>query len=253
MIIFIYALSIAYIIAYFLHKILKALFITSLELKRRANERMIYKVVLTVLDLILQNTYILIAAIIIFISITNFLIFVYIYYRFLLVPISKVWPFGCEVYKMLLFFPISDIKKVGIFDFFDKIIFSGKFMSGIVINIILESTVKYSVSPEIYKQIKDAILRDSKFSIKDICGDTKQSKFKSKKPTLKKYGLSYEDMVELKQQALIKQCTNTQMDNYLSNSDTNFTATIKNRFLKNVCATQYANFSEDVKSKFSAK
>tara|TARA_X000000368_G_C22918412_1_gene661900 strand:+ start:195 stop:941 length:747 start_codon:yes stop_codon:yes gene_type:complete len=248
MIILIYVLSIIYIIAYFLHKIFRALFIPSLELKRRVRERVVYNAVLTALDMILQNVYILIGAIIIFVSITNFLIFVYIYYRFLLIPISKIWPFGCEVYKMLLFFPISDIKKIGIFDFFDKIIFSGKFMSGIAVNIILESTVKYSVSPEIYKQIKDAILKDAKFSIKDICGDTKESKSSkssksSKQPTFKKYGLTYEDMVELKQQALIKQCTNTQMNNYLSNTDTNFTSKIKNKLLKNVCATQYANFS----------
>lgn len=247
MIVIIYVLSIIYIIAYFLHKILKVLFISSLELKRRVNERIIYRTILTFLDMILQNVYILIAAVIIFVAITCFLIFVYIYYRFLLVPISKIWPIGCTVYKMLLFFPMKEIKQVGIFDFFDKIVFSGKYMSGIVVNIILESTVKHSVSPEMYKEIKDAVLKDSKFSIKDVCGDTKKSKFTtqntSNNPKFRKYGLSYEEMVELKKQALIEQCTNAQMDNYLSNKDTNFTTNIKNKLLKNVCATQYADFS----------
>ena len=248
MIVIIYVLSIIYIIVYFLHKLLKVLFIPSLELKRRVNERIVYKLVLNFLDMILQNVYILILAVIIFVSITCFLIFVYIYYRFLLVPISKIWPIGCTVYKMLLFFPMKDIKNLGIFDFFDKIIFSGKFMSGIAVNIILESTVKNSVSPEMYREIKDAILRDSKFSVKDVCGDTKKSKFTSNNisnpnPKFKQQGMSYEDMVELKKQSLIAQCTNSQMDNYLSNKDNNFNTNIKNKLLKNVCATQYADFS----------
>ena len=246
MIILIYVLSIIYIIAFFLHKFLKVLLMPSLELHRRIRERIVYRMVLMYLDMILQNVYILGAAIIIFVAITSFLIYVYIYYRFLLVPISKVWPIGCEVYKMLLFFPLKEIKQVGIFDFFDKIIFSGKFMSGIAVNIVLESTVKHSVSPEIYKKIKDTILKDSKFSVEDVCGDTKKDKFTSNNTNqnnFKKYGLSHEDMIELKQQALIKQCTNTQMQNYLSNQDTNFTTNMKNKFLKNVCALQYANFT----------
>ena len=246
MIILIYVLSIIYIIAFFLHKFLKVLLMPSLELHRRIRERIVYRMVLTYLDMILQNTTILIGAVIIFVSITTFLIYVYIYYRFLLVPISKVWPIGCAVYKMLLFFPLKDIKQVGIFDFFDKIIFSGKFMSGIAVNIILESTVKHSVSPEIYKKIKDAVLKDSKFSVEDVCGDTKKDKFTSNNNNQhksKKYGLSQQDMIELKQQALIKQCTNAQMQNHLSNQDTNLTTNIKNKFFKNVCTLQYANFT----------
>ena len=247
MIVVIYVLSIIYIIAFFLHKILKLLFISSIEFQRRIRERIIYRTVLMYIDMILQNVLFLILAVVIFISITCFLIFIYIYYRFLLVPISKVWPIGCEVYKMLLFFPITDIKKAGIFDFFDKIVFKGKFMSGIVVNIILESTVKHSVTPEIYKKIKDSVAKNSKFSIEDVCGDTKsKSTIKSLNKNnkhFKKYGLSYEDMVDLKKQALIKQCTNSKMDNYLSNEDNNFTTNIKNKLLKNVCAAQYADFS----------
>ena len=91
MIVTIYVLSILYILAYFIHKFLKVWLSTSIELNRRIQERIIYKTVLKILDIILQNVNFLIASVIIFVSITCFIIFIYIYYRFLLVPISKIW------------------------------------------------------------------------------------------------------------------------------------------------------------------
>ena len=45
----------------------------------------------------------------------------------------------------------------------------------------------------------------------------------------KRYNLTHEQMTELKRDALIKQCTNAQMQNYLVNEDTNFTTGIKNK------------------------
>ena len=67
MIITIYVLSILYIIMFFLYKFLKILFIPARELRRRVNSRIVYWFILTILDWIFQNIYILIAAIIIFI------------------------------------------------------------------------------------------------------------------------------------------------------------------------------------------
>ena len=153
MIITIYVLSILYIIMFFLYKFLKILFIPARELRRRVNSRIVYWFILTILDWIFQNIYILIAAIIIFITITCFLIFIYIYYRFILIPISKIWPIGCEIYKILAFFPIAEVKTMGIFSFLDKLIFNSNFKSGIAVNIILESTIKHSVPRDTYNKI----------------------------------------------------------------------------------------------------
>ena len=240
MIVTIYILSILYILAFFIHKFLKVWLSTSIELNRRIRERIVYRTVLKILDIILQNVYILILAVIIFVSITCFIIFIYIYYRFLLVPISKIWPIGCELYKAFSFYPIGNLKQLGIFDFFDKLIFSGKIVSGIVVNIILESTVKYSVPKDMYEQIKASILKDAKFSLEDICGDTKK-KLEQNENTIsrKQYGLSHEQMTELKRDALIKQCTNSQMQNYLADEDTNFTTGIKMGDLNDALGQQY--------------
>jgi hypothetical protein len=244
MIVTIYILSILYILAFFIHKFLKAWLSTSIELNRRIRERIIYKTVLKILDIILQNVYVLIASVIIFVSITCFIIFIYIYYRFLLVPISKIWPIGCDLYKAFSFYPIGNLKQLGIFNFFDKLIFSGKVVSGIVVNIILESTVKYSVPKDMYEQIKASILKDAKFSLEDICGDTKKKLEQNDNEnniSRKRYGLSHEQMTELKRDALIKQCTNTQMQNYLADEDTNFTTGIKNKLFKNICTATYSS------------
>jgi hypothetical protein len=244
MIVTIYILSILYILAFFIHKFLKVWLSTSIELNRRIKERIIYRTILKILDIILQNVYLLIVATIIFVSITCFIIFIYIYYRFLLVPISKIWLIGCKLYNAFSFYPIGNLKQLGIFDFFDKLIFSGKFVSGIVINIILESTIKYSVTEEMYNKIKESILKDSKFSLEDICGDTKkQLEENDSKNNISRtqYGLSHEQMTELKREALIKQCTNTQMQNYLVDEDNNFTTGIKNKLFKNVCKATYSN------------
>ena len=238
MIVLIYVLSILYILAYFIHKFLKVWLSSSRELNRRINKRIIYKTVLKALDIILQNTLFLQIAVVIFVVISCFLVFIYIYYRFLLVPISKVWPIGCELYKMLSFFPIANIKQLGIFDFLDNIIFSGKFASGIVVNIILESTVKASVPSSMYEKIKASILRDSKFSLEDICGDTEKQLEKAESKT--KFELSHEDMIDLKKEALIKQCTNSQMQNSLVNEDNNLTTGIKNKLFKSVCTATYS-------------
>ena len=139
---------------------------------------------------------------------------------------------------MLSFFPIANIKQLGIFDFFDNIIFSGKFASGIVVNIILESTVKASVPSSMYEKIKASILRDSKFSLEDICGDTEKQLEKAESKT--KFELSHEDMIDLKKEALIKQCTNSQMQNSLVNEDNNLTTGIKNKLFKSVCTATYS-------------
>lgn len=242
MIVLIYILSILYILAFFIHKFLKTWLSTSIELNRRIRERIIYNMVFKVLDVIFQNVYILIVAVIIFISITCFIIFIYIYYRFLLIPISKLWPIGCELYKTFSFFPIGQLKQIGIFNFLDKLIFSGKIVSDIVINIILESTIKYSVSKEMYNKIKNSISKDSKFSIEDICGDT-EKKLKIN-DTKKTYNLTNEQMTELKREALIKQCVNTQMENYKVDEDNNFTNGIKNKLFKNVCTATYTSFNQ---------
>jgi hypothetical protein len=244
MIVTIYILSILYILAFFIHKFLKAWLSTSIELNRRIKERIIYKAVLRILDTILQNVYILIASVIIFVSITCFIIFIYIYYRFLLVPISKIWPIGCDLYKAFSFYPIGNLKQLGIFDFFDKLIFSGKVVSGIVVNIILESTVKYSVPKDMYEKIKASVLKDAKFSLEDICGDTKKKLEQNDNEnniSRKQYNLTHEQMTELKREALIKQCTNAQMQNYLVDEDTNFTTGIKNKLFKNVCTATYSS------------
>lgn len=247
MIVLIYVLSILYILAFFIHKFLKAWLSTSIELNRRIRERIVYNMMLKVLDTIFQNVNILIVAVIIFISITCFIIFVYIYYRFLLIPISKIWPIGCDLYKTFSFFPIAHLKQIGIFSFLDKLIFSGKIVSGIVVNIILESTIKYSVSKEMYNKIRNSILDDSKFSIEDICGDTeKKLKENDNQNTISKkdYNLTHEQMTELKREALIKQCVNTQMENYKVNEDNNFTNGIKNKLFKNVCTATYTSFNQ---------
>jgi hypothetical protein len=241
MIVLIYVLSILYILAYFIHKFLKVWLASATELNRRIKERIVYGIVLKVLDTILQNTYALIAAVIIFIAISCFLVFIYIYYRFLLVPISKIWPIGCELYKAFSFYPIKELKQVGVFDFLDKIIFSGKFVSGIVVNIILESTIKYSVNKEMYQQIKDSILKDANFSFEDVCGDTKKELEENDKTmSMNRNGLSHKEIIELTREALIKQCTNTQQKNYVSNEDSNFTKGIQNKLFKNVCTATYS-------------
>jgi hypothetical protein len=139
---------------------------------------------------------------------------------------------------MLSFFPIENIKQLGIFDFFDNIIFSGKFASGIVVNIILESTVKASVPSSMYEQIKASILRDSKFSLEDICGDTEKQLEKAE--SKRKFELSHEDMIDLKKEALIKQCTDSQIQNSLVNEDNNLTKGIKNKLFKSVCTATYS-------------
>tara|TARA_B110001450_G_scaffold101560_1_gene96183 strand:+ start:237 stop:959 length:723 start_codon:yes stop_codon:yes gene_type:complete len=238
MIVLIYVLSILYILAYFIHKFLKVWLSSSIELNRRINKRIIYKTVLKALDIILQNTLLLQIAVVIFVVISCFLVFIYIYYRFLLVPISKVWPIGCELYKMLSFFPIANIPSCFIFDFLDNIIFSGKFASGIVVNIILESTVKASVPSSMYEQIKASILRDSKFSLEDICGDTEKQLEKAE--SKRNFELSHEDMIDLKKEVLIKQCTDSQMQNSLVNEDNNLTKGIKNKLFKSVCTATYS-------------
>jgi len=244
MIVTIYILSILYILAFLFHKFLKTWLSTSLELNRRIRERVIYSAFLKILDIILQNIYVLIVSVIIFVSITCFIIFIYIYYRFLLVPMSKIWPIGCELYKAFSFYPIGNLKQLGIFDFFDKLIFSGKFVSGIVVNIILESTVKYSVPKDMYAKIKASILKDANFSLEDICGDTKKKLEENDNEnniSRKQYNLTHEQMTELKRNALIKQCTNAQMQNYLVNEDSNFTTGIKNKLFKNVCTAAYSS------------
>ena len=104
MIVLIYVLSILYILLYFIHKFLKIWLSNSIELNKIINQRIIYKTVLKFLDIIFQNILLLQIAVIIFVVITCFIVFIYIYYRFILVPISKVWPIGCELYKMLSFF-----------------------------------------------------------------------------------------------------------------------------------------------------
>ena len=117
-------------------------------------------------------------------------------------------------------------------------------MSGIVVNIILESTVKYSVPKDMYEKIKASILKDAKFSLEDICGDTKKKLEQNDNEnniSRKQYGLSHEQMTELKRDALIKQCTNAQMQNYLADEDTNFTTGIKNKLFKNVCTATYSS------------
>ena len=157
---------------------------------------------------------------------------------------SKIWPIGCELYKAFSFYPIGNLKQLGIFDFFDKLIFSGKFVSGIVVNIILESTVKYSVPKDMYAKIKASILKDANFSLEDICGDTKKKLEQNDNEnniSRKQYNLTHEQMTELKRDALIKQCTNAQMQNYLVNEDSNFTTGIKNKLFKNVCTATYSS------------
>ena len=241
MIVLIYVLSILYIFAFFIHKFLKVWLSTSIELNRRIRERIIYMMVLKVLDVILQNIYVLITAVIIFITISCFIVFIYVYYRFLLVPMSKIWPIGCELYKAFSFYPIIELKQVGVFDFLDKIIFSGKFVSGIVVNIILESTIKYSVNKEMYQEIKKSILKDANFSFEDVCGDTKKElEENDKSMSMNRNGLSHKEMIDLSREALIKHCTNTQMQNYVSNEDSNFTKGIKNKLFKSVCTATYS-------------
>ena len=134
--------------------------------------------------------------------------------------------------------------QLGIFAFFDKLIFSGKFVSGIAVNIILESTVKYSVPKDMYEKIKTSILKDARFSLEDICGDTEKKLEQNDNEnniSRKRYNLTHEQMTELKRDALIKQCTNAQMQNYLVNEDTNFTTGIKNKLFKNVCTAAYSS------------
>lgn len=241
MIVLIYVLSILYIFAYFIHKFLKIWLSTAKELNRRIKERIVYQIVLKVLDTILQNTYALIGAVIIFITISCFLVFVYIYYRFLLVPMAKIWPIGCELYKVFSFYPIKELKQVGVFDFLDKIIFSGKFVSGIVVNIVLESTIKYSVNKEMYQKIKDSILKDASFTFEDVCGDTKkQLEENDNSMSMNRNGLSHKEIIELTKETLIKQCTNTQQQNYLSSDESDFTKGIKNKLFKNVCTATYS-------------
>tara|TARA_B110000261_G_scaffold154720_1_gene186690 strand:+ start:378 stop:1109 length:732 start_codon:yes stop_codon:yes gene_type:complete len=242
MIVLIYTLCILYILAFFIHKALKIWLSTAIELNKRIRKRIVLWTVLKILDIILQNIYILIGAVIIVIGISCFLVFIYIYYRFLLIPISKLWPIGCALYKAFSFFPITELKKIGIFDFLDKILFKNKYESGIVTNIILDATIKNSVSKEMYQQIKDSIIKDSSFSIESICGDTKKlleqnDQFISQ--TQK--GLSHADMIDLKREALIKQCTNSKMQNYVSNEDSNFTKGIQNKLFKNVCTATYSS------------
>tara|TARA_B110000114_G_scaffold159552_1_gene175577 strand:- start:2071 stop:2544 length:474 start_codon:yes stop_codon:yes gene_type:complete len=154
---------------------------------------------------------------------------------------SKIWPIGCELYKAFSFYPIKELKQVGVFDFLDKIIFSGKFVSGIVVNIILESTIKYSVNKEMYQEIKKSILKDANFSFEDVCGDTKKElEENDKSMSMNRNGLSHKEMIDLSREALIKHCTNTQMQNYVSNEDSNFTKGIKNKLFKNVCTATYS-------------
>ena len=242
MIITIYVLSILYIIIFFLYKFLKILFIPAKELKRRINSRVIYWFILTILDWIFQNIYILIAAIIIFITITCFLIFIYIYYRFILVPISKIWPIGCEIYKILAFFPIAEVKTMGIFSFLDKLIFNSNFKSGIAINIILESTIKHSVPRDTYNKIKDVILKDSKFSIEEVCGDlSKKLENKEQMYNNTNLNLSEQDIIELKKDALIKHCVNTQIQNNVYTNNPDVMSKITNKLYKNACTAKFSD------------
>jgi hypothetical protein len=244
MIVLIYVLSILYILGYFIHKLLKILLSYATQINHNIKERIIYMTLLNILDLIFQNTYFLLIAVCIFLTISIVLVFIYIYYRFLLVPVSKIILIGCKLFNTFSFFPITELKRIGVFYFLDKLIFSDKIVSDIVINIILESTVKSAVSDAMYKEIKDSIIKDSSFSLEDICGDTKK-KLKENEESISKpqHELSHEDMIKLKREALIKQCTNTQMQNYLSNEDTNFTTGIKNKFFKNVCTATYSGFT----------
>ena len=47
-------------------------------------------------------------------------------------------------------------------------------------------------------------------------------------------------MIDLKKEALIKQCTNSQMQNSLVNEDNNLTTCIKNKLFKSVCTATYS-------------
>ena len=95
-----------------------------------------------------------------------------------------------------------------------------------------------------YEKIKTSILKDARFSLEDICGDTKKKLEQNDNEnniSRKRYNLTHEQMTELKRDALIKQCTNAQMQNYLVNEDTNFTTGIKNKLFKNVCTATYSS------------
>ena len=47
-------------------------------------------------------------------------------------------------------------------------------------------------------------------------------------------------MINLKKEALIKQCTDSQMENSLVNQDNNLTKNIKNKLFKSVCTATYS-------------
>jgi hypothetical protein len=78
MIVLIYVLSILYILGYFIHKLLKILLSYATQINHNIKERIIYMTLLNILDLIFQNTYFLLIAVCIFLTISIVLVFIYI-------------------------------------------------------------------------------------------------------------------------------------------------------------------------------
>lgn len=243
-IIIIYASAILYILLFFIHKILTFVFSLSRQLRERYYKRAVYRWLIYALDLIF-NIYFLITAFIIITVITTFIIIIYIYYKFLLIPISKVWPIGCEMYKIFAFFPITDIKLTGIFQFLDFFIFKSKILSDILIKLILEHTIKHNISHEMFKNIEKSIYKDlnTELTFNDICGDTRNNR----RSTNTNHNVQTENVqketnnIDSKQKDIIKQCVYTLTPNNTLYTKNNYINNMKNKLLYNICASKSTN------------
>lgn len=241
----IYIIAIVYILLFFIHKFFKFILSNSQKLTDRYQKRLIIRKFLQALDFIFNNILLLIISIVTIISISFFIIIIYIYYKFLLVPISKVALIGCEIYKIFAFFPIIEIKSTGIFTFLDKLFFKNKLVADALIKLILETTIKHNVSDEMFKNIEESIYKDkdTPFIINDICGDIKEKqnpnehkrKYNERKPNI----IKETDKINYKQQELINQCVITETANNPLNPNFNYTGIIKNKLLYNVCSSRY--------------
>ena len=130
---------------------------------------------------------------------------------------------------------------MGIFSFLDKLIFNSNFKSGIAVNIILESTIKHSVPRDTYNKIKDAILKDSRFSIEEVCGDLSKKLENKEQMYNTNLNLSEQDIIELKKDALIKHCVNTQIQNNIYTNNPDVMSKITNKLYKNACTAKFSD------------